>query len=112
MIKPVPKQRKSVLNFREMRDFVEKKYNIDIRDYGGTFKNGKIDESKPFQDYWGWLFENYFHYELHNGSDVILDLVGIIQGDNPEWVKEITKLFHNEFKDHLIVGEIKVHMDW
>jgi hypothetical protein len=67
----------------------------------------------PYLDYWHWLTDKCF-YEVRNGSSSWFPIVDILENkDNPEWVLEITQLFHDEFKDDLDKdGGIEVMMEW
>jgi hypothetical protein len=109
--KPTPKERKPILDFHEVIRFIEKKHKIDVRDYAGKFKGGSMDD-KPYLDYWHWLIENHF-YDVNNGCERHWDIKFILEGDGPDWVKEITQLVYDEFKDNLDKdGGVDVNIWW
>ncbi len=117
MNKPLPKTR-TMMDFHEMIHFVEKKYKIDVRDYAGKFKETKsVSDDKPYLDYWHWMIENHF-YEVNNGCDMYWNILGILgknedYEEGPDWVKEITQLVYDEFKDNLDSdGGLMVHIEW
>jgi len=53
----------------------------------------------PYLDYWHWLLENDFS-EISNGCERTLSVIDIISEDYaPKWVKDITQLIYDEFKE-------------
>lgn len=105
-------QKKSVefIDYFDAATYIEKKYNIDLDNYGplkqsfwhwltdsGDISNGKI---KYFPiGYWGWEDDDT---PAHPGPD------------NPEdvWLWEIISMFWAEFKDYADDGEIRVRYEW
>lgn len=108
MEKPQIKTREYI-DFLEVQDYIEHKYNIKLRGY--TPQNGFTDEQllktkeeygshekKPYLDFWHWICNNY---EIHNGCEFVMELDWHLHQNNakhtPEWVREILKLFQQEF---------------
>lgn len=184
-MKPKPKTRTPILDYHEVIDFIETKYEIQTRDYLNKFgeedhfdmyqrimndpmpfgnniypdesgkhlgfknewtiyRNGKRieatkeeyeadfkliheqyerynkwcdenPENKPpeYLDYWHWMIEHQWT-ELHNGSEQYWFLSEILEDEEtPAWVKEITQLVYNEFKEHLDeYGGLGVYIEW
>ncbi len=112
MEKPKPESRKPILNYLDMVKFIESKYNIKVRDYHETY-NKENEDWLSYLDYWHWLVDSHF-YEVHNPCDCYFHITEIIKDKSvPNWVKEITQLFHNEFKDDLDKdGGLEVHISW
>lgn len=111
MNKPGKITRPEVMNYRDMVNFIEKKYKIEIRDYHKTYSKDNEDY-EDYMDYWHWLCD-YF-CEVNNGGTNYWGLKEIIEEeDNPKWIKEITQLFYNEFKDELDEdGGVEVLISW
>ena len=99
MSKPRPLLRAPIIDYHQMVSFIEDKYGISTR-------------GKP--DYWHWLIDNEF-YNLSNGSEQYWNMKDILDDDDlaPDWVKKITQLFYDEFKDHLDEdGGMHVLVQW
>jgi hypothetical protein len=94
MKKPVPRQiHPDTLDYHDCVAWIEQKYKVDLRDYASHFK----DRDKPYLDFWHWLLDNDFS-EVHNGSFNLMSLnPGSAAADPPDWVKEILKMFKDEF---------------
>lgn len=59
-----PKQKiKKYYDYNKCRNYLEKKYNYDERDYAGKYKN-RYHEDKPYLDFWHWVCDNF---DIHNG---------------------------------------------
>lgn len=170
MNKPKPIVREPILDYNDVIDYIEEKYNIDTRDYAGKF-NGKgkkkikelednwlevngygqykhvlnkpkgskkdweegseeirirveintriRDEEKdweeivPYLDYWHWMLDNNFD-NVSNGCNQYWGVMGILESETtPKWVKEITQLVYDEFKEYLDEdGGFEVYIWW
>lgn len=68
---------------------------------------------KPDLDYWHWMTDKVF-YEVRNGCEEYFPIADILEDvNNPVWVKEITQLIYDEFKDDLdSEGGIEVWIEW
>lgn len=65
-----------------------------------------------YLDYWHWLIDDCFS-EVRNGSEQYWTIVDILEGDAPQWVKDITQLVYNEFKEELDnYGGLDVWISW
>lgn len=72
------------------------------------------DNTEPeYLDYWHWMTDRAFD-EVRNGCEKYFPLADILEDvNNPEWVKEITQLISDEFKDDLdSEGGIDVWIEW
>jgi len=117
MNKPIPTKRKDIFIFHDMMDYIEKKYNFDMHDYAKKYSD-KTAQDNPYLNYWHWLIGNCF-YELSNGCERYWNILEILEGDpgyehdTPDWVKEITQMVYDEFKDDLDKdGGIEVYISW
>lgn len=110
-MKPGKITRPEVMDYHEMVDFIENKYKIGVRDYHKTYSKDN-DDYEPYMDYWHWLCD-YF-CEVTNGGTCYWGLKEIIEDeDYPKWIKEITQLFYDEFKDELDEdGGVEVLISW
>jgi hypothetical protein len=191
MDKPTKKVVKNpMLNYSDIIDFIEEKYNIKTRDYAGlfgskdkeshfnqyqritedkmpfgngiypdssgknkqewvedgyegwtVFRNGqrikatkeeydddykliheqfqrytewsKTNPEPPYLDYWHWLLGKCFS-DITNDSSAYFNVKEILEDDEtPKWVKEITQLIYDEFKDELdSEGGTEVWISW
>lgn len=96
MKKPQPKAVKpqKALNYLECRDYIEKKYKIDVRDYAGKFSvpGRAMDNKIPYQDFWHWLIGRC---DIdHNGCFIDMPTSA---PNADQWVQEILALFTKEF---------------
>lgn len=71
MNKPKPIERPTILDYHEIISYIEKKYEIDVRDYAGKFSGKGREESDKLKDEWldknGHL-ENKHVFNKPNGS--------------------------------------------
>lgn len=85
---------KSSYDWNKAVEYIEKKYNIDIRDYAGKFKNGKMRDVK-YLDFWHFMIDMF---DIHNGCFITLSDDYIIDNEKIEpWQKEINDIFLDEF---------------
>ncbi len=112
MQKPTKKERMKIMVYHEMVKFINTKYKIDIRRYQ-EFYSSLNDDFKKYMDFWHWVLDNCF-YEVSNPCDSYWNMEEILNDEKtPNWIKEITQLFYNEFKDDLDEdGGIEVHISW
>lgn len=107
--KPKP-ETQTALDFHDCRDYIEKKYKIQMRDYAGRFKP-PVDEKKPYLDFWHWIIDRY---QINNDS--FFNLYVTEDQDEyhlvPDWVKEILALFHKEFGEYETKGYLKMWVSW
>jgi hypothetical protein len=70
-------------------------------------------ETIKYLDYWHWLLDNCF-CDIDNGSSAYWNMGEILNDDDsPKWVREITQLFFDEFKDDLDKdGGLEVWISW
>lgn len=120
MIKPKKRSRKSHYDYNEISDYIEKKYNIELRGY-------KKKKDGIYRDFWHWLLQRN---EIHNGCYIYLipedidydqvikdeDYIGIPKskwdGDYaPPWCIEICQLFIKEFPE-LLESDVEVYVEW
>lgn len=169
MNKPEPVIRQPILNYQDIIDYIEEKYNIDTGDYAERFggkgrdkinqlrdqwlkdngywkykyvlnkpKGSKEDWAKdseemklrveinekiwkeesnwekqvPYLDYWHYILDAQF-CDVSNGCTQYWSLSPILEYDAPEWVKEITQLIYDEFKEYTDEdGGFEVYISW
>lgn len=111
-IKPKKEVREPVINYLDMVKYIEKKYKIGTRSYHEKYSK-KNKDWKEYMDFWHWMLGNCF-YEIHNPCDCYWNMKEIIEDeDTPNWIKEITQLFYDNFKDDLDEdGGLEVHISW
>jgi hypothetical protein len=113
-IKP-KKQTKEYWDWRSVQKYVEAKYKICMEDYGGKFKNSKVNEEAPYLDFWHWILDRC---DIHNGCYTTFYIKEWLDekadGDEldeyvaPDWVKEILQLIYDEFGEM----EMEVYIWW
>lgn len=96
--------------FREVINYIEKKYNIKTDNYtpkaGFSLEQLKEHDQKPFLCFWHWITDRH---EIHNGSYFTL----WYDPDDeyvPDWVKEILKMIFDEFEPEY--SEMEMHLSW
>jgi hypothetical protein len=107
MKKPT-KKTKSYYDYIQCRDYLQKKYDYNERDYAGKFKN-RDKEDVPYQDFWHWVIE---HYQVCNGCFITFSKE-YLECDGKEseaWVREIYKHYIDEFADEN--GELEMYCWW
>jgi hypothetical protein len=92
-------------DYHEVAHFINKKYKVDIDNFAGHKYTGKKNDM-PYQNFWHWICD---FNEIHNGSYFELDLVDGIADEvedekcgTPAWVKEILKMFLDEFEEEVM----------
>lgn len=80
-------------DWREVRDFINKKHRINMDDYLGKFSQGNSEAE--FLCFWHWLLDK--HDEIRNGSRFDLFISDWLDSDEPEWVKDILQKIYDEF---------------
>lgn len=98
------------------RAATEEEYDADfklIHEQYERYNKWVVDNpSPPYLDYWHWAIENAF-MEVSNGCDREWCMQEIVEDEsNPDWVRNITQLFINEYKDELTDGSVEVHIMW
>ncbi|MHA2280198.1 MAG: hypothetical protein ACXAC5_04925 [Promethearchaeota archaeon] len=108
MDKPV-KKTMEYLDFNECQEWINHKYNINIRNYAGMKFTGKPDDP-PYQDFWHSILHRT---EINRGSFFWLD-IGFWKDDDraPDWEKEILKMFEDEFEEYIEGDGIEFWVDW
>ena len=92
--KPVRKQPlEAMYNYREVIDYIEKKYNIKTRDYANRHSYC-YNANVPYQDFWHWVLES--NDNLSNGSKMGFYVSADEVAEEPEFVQEIIKIFRDE----------------
>lgn len=103
MKKPEPKIDKPCYDWHEISNYVEEKYNIELRNYRkyDFSKDNEGNKETPYCDFWHYLV---YTYDIHNGSIFTLDLTKDAcipkqceKHENGAWIKEILKLISDEF---------------
>lgn len=95
----------------------KEEYDEQFKEYYaicGEFKQWKVENnvSETYLNYWHWMIDGQFQ-DIHNGSTAYWNLKDILDGDNPEWVIEITRYVYDEFKEHLDKdGGLEVIVEW
>jgi hypothetical protein len=105
-----PKKRtREYLDYNECAHWIEKKYNVNLRNYAGRKFTGESDDP-PYQDFWHSIVN---HNEIHNGSFFWFDIEWWKENKStPDWEKEILKMFESEFGEFIDDGAIKFWVDW
>lgn len=91
------KHKREYYNYNECKEYINKKYNINIEDYEGRFKDKNTNYDAKYLNFWHWLIERF---NVHNGSIIEFDVEGLLKESDdytPIWAKEILKLFKDEF---------------
>jgi hypothetical protein len=99
-------QTKTFYNYNDCRNYLEKKYGYDERDYAKKFQGKKVHDDKPYLDFWHWVID---HNEVHNGCFISFER-GTLEYITEEWVKEIYTHYLDEFADEK--GEIVFYVWW
>jgi hypothetical protein len=92
-------------------------YDADFKLIHDQFKRyqewSKDNKEPPYLDYWHWLLDHCF-YEVSNPSSQYMNITEILKDKKtPSWVKEITQLIYDEFKDELDKdGGLEVWISW
>lgn len=87
-------------DYFQVIDYIEKKYEISVRDYANKFKHNL--------DFWHWLCDNDVT-DSNNGSFFYLQVDRFLkERETPKWVKEILQLIKDEFN----VPEMKMWVCW
>ncbi len=105
--KPVKKYNThKMYNFHECRDYIEAKYKIQTRGYP-NYEFGK-ENAYPYQDFWHWLLE-HDACDIHNPDTFLMETARYMEEEEtPVWVKEILKMFQDEFEEE----EIEFYISW
>lgn len=97
----------------EIRDYINKKYEIDMDDYKGKFKKGRRKDPE-YCNFWHWLLS--IDDGIHNGTSTIIPFdrldpeVEQVGEPTPEWVLEILTLIRKEFAPK--AEELEVWVEW
>lgn len=107
MNKPTPKTFKA-LDYNECERYIERKYNVDLRDYAGKFKGGDLNEKNtPYLDFWHWILD---YNDIKRGSFFYMDFYDAEQQEL--WIQEILVLFEKEFVEYMEGTCIEFWVDW
>lgn len=104
MNKPKPRTKK-YYDWIECKNYIQEKYNIDIRDVAGKYQG---NPDAPYQDFWHSLTDKF---EIHNGC-----YVDFFAGEpldewfEHEWEKKIARIFEEEF--YVEGKEIEFYIWW
>jgi len=113
MKKPT-KQTKEYYDYHDCRDYLQKKYGYDERDYAGEFtkpaKNSKAVKAlnKEETSYWDFWHHVIRYTEIHNGCFFWMEKEWL--EDATEWQKEIIQHYLDEFADEK--GVINFYVYW
>jgi hypothetical protein len=118
LIKPTKITPEPYWDYREVINYIEKKYNIKTDEY--IPKNGftleqlearssydKENNRKPYLCFWHWIID---HYGVHNGSSFTLYYDDIDDENTPDWVQEILKMIFDEFEPDY--AEMEMYVSW
>ena len=101
--KPEPEPQPPALDWVKVREYLEVKYDINLRDYKGNYQEG---DNRVYRDFLVWLVERK---GLVNGS-----YFNLAQEDYDEtehwWVREIINLIFKEFAPRM--GLLRLLVDW
>lgn len=102
------KHTRSIYNYSECNDYIEKKYGIKTRDYAGYFGEdfGKREVDPPYQDFWHWII-----ISRGEGDIIVLSEDLIEAGEEEFWYAKILKLFLNEFGEKNSEGVLEAEFD-
>lgn len=99
---------KSMYNLREIFSYIENKYNINVRDFDGKYKDFESFTTKKIQNFWSWFVE---HYHVANESIVIIEIDRDLKdSDVPDWVKTIFRFIKDEKFDKK--GKLESWISW
>ena len=107
----------TIIRNGERIEATKKQYDADfklIHEQYKRYTNWLKDNPEPeYLNYWHWLLDNCFS-EIHNGSIGYWNITDIIKNKNtPDWVKDITQLVYDDFKDDLDSdGVLEVWIEW
>lgn len=106
LIKPKKKDLGKAFVWREVRDFIQKKYKVDLDDYKGKFKKNAKPDTK-YCNFWHWMVEDS---DIHNGCFTWLGWDWLDSDETEPWIKEILTMIMKEFapKD----DDLKLWVDW
>ena len=116
LVKPTP-HTNPYWDWSEVQHYIEKKYKIDTRDYGQSYKKGKVDKKSPELDFWHWLLDRcgggisngcFTSFPIKEWLDEKDDGDDLDEYTTPDWVKEILQLIYYEFQE----DEMQVHIWW
>lgn len=112
MTKPAPyTETKTVMNFIDMKGWIDEKYGINQRDYAGRHKGG-LDASKPYQDFWHFQMDSVINL---NGNDSYssINLEYQLEAAEEDWQKEIAQMWLDEFGEYVDeYGDIELWVSW
>lgn len=97
MDKPI-KHTRTYFDYHECRDYLQEKYRYDERDYAGYHTNGKIDSSKPYQDFWVDVILN-LAYNVGNETFFEMNDEWLDENcyDTEDWQRTIIEYYLSEF---------------
>lgn len=108
------KKTKSYYKYNECRDYLQKKYGYQERDYAGKFKNRgtkdvELNEDLLYQDFWHWVIK---HYQVCNGCFITFSREYLEEDaeESEDWVLEIYKHYIDEFADE--DGMLEMYVSW
>lgn len=97
--KPKKVQHAPTWDYRQVIDYIEEKYKINVRDYAGKFAHPEIDDKVPYLDFWHWLIDHDFS-DMYNGSYQWIWVTEHLENKKtPPWVKEILQKIYDEFQE-------------
>ena len=104
IVKEKPKLKTmTYLDYNDCAYWIQQEYDVIIRNGG-----------RDGEDYWLWLLDHT--WGIRNGSFFTLSVGKWIEdedGDVPEWVKKISRLFLEEFGEHANEdGDIEFWVSW
>lgn len=110
MMQKPQKYTKVYYDYNECREYLEKKYGYDERDYLGKYPKNikqKIRDVK-YLDFWHWVID---HHDINNECFITFSQETLDEEyDMEDWQKEIYKRYLDEFADKN--GELEMYVWW
>lgn len=105
------KRRRDYYDYNECRDYLQARYGYKERDYAGRYTGSgaslRLDDGKPYLDFWHWVVENY---DVRNGCFITFTRERLEEGGMEDWVREIYTRYLDEFADEK--GELEMWCWW
>ena len=107
--KPKKRSFKDVYNWREIRDYINKKHRVDIDDFKGKFEATSSDAE--YCNFWHWMLRG--DSGIHNGSFTYLPVGERNLKEHPEWVRTILTWIWEDFcGSNKRMTDLEVWVDW
>lgn len=120
VLKPVPVERKPILDYHACAHYIEKKYDVRLRNWSKKFYDNPNKEDRPYQDFWHWIVENNPH--LTNGSEIRFcikrdhfdDKLWCKPSEDKMWILDVLDLWDKEFGEYVedYEGLLEFWVEW